>query len=437
MGEIETALAEHAFEHLFIECLGWDRLRSEIILETAQGAASLTAIAQKRGFPILIASAHRTQLADRRSLRDVQKRLRKLHHEHILVHVCETPRKQVWQWATTLDDGRRILHREHPFFSSSPPPRLLERLHGLAIPIADEEQTSLTDVLQRVRSALLPDAELNLFAKNPYYATQSDGLAMAMKRGEPGAFGQFVEFHMALARHYARRLRRWFDMDLEDAEQTAMIGLIEAARRFDPEKGFQFSTYAGWWIRQCCQRYGLEWGLSIRMPPYLFWPCYRLTFTRAKLVAQYGEAKAEPHFDAALAAADVTRDQWNRFTAARHMDVLSDFDPRDVNNLDDPNEPDVVDRACADELCETVRGMLRCLTPRQTEIIRLRYGIDAPEHTLEQVAEKLGITRERVRQIQVKAEERLERRLAGRIWRTADEEPREEETVETLPETTT
>lgn len=435
MGDFRGSLSNHAFEHLFIECLGWDRLRNEVTLETPHGAAALTVVAQKRGFPVFIASAHRTQLADRRFLRDVQKRLRKLHHEHILIQFCETPRKQVWQWAATLDDGRRILHREHPFFSGSPPPRLLERLRGLAIPIADEEQTSLTDILRRVRSALLPDAELNLFTKNPCYATQSDGLAMAMKRGEPGAFGRFVEFHMALARHYARRLRRWFDMDLEDAEQTAMIGLIEAARRFDPEKGFQFSTYAGWWIRQCCQRYGLEWGLSIRMPPYLFWPCYRLTFTKAKLVAQYGEAEAEPHFDTALAGANVTREQWNRFTAARHMDVLSDFVAGDVNNLDDPKGPDVVDRACTDELCEKVRGMLRCLTPRQAEIIRLRYGINASQHTLEQIAEKLGITRERVRQLQVKAEERLERRLAGRIWRTADEEPREEETVEALPET--
>jgi RNA polymerase sigma factor (sigma-70 family) len=437
MGEIDTALAAHAFEHLFIECLGWDRLRREVTLETPHGLVTLLGVAHKRGFPVFVASAHRTQLADRRFLRGVQKRLRKRHHEHIVIHFCETPRKQVWQWAATLDDGRRILHREHPFFSSAPPPRLLERLRGLAIPIAEEEQTSLTDVLRRVRSALLPDAELNLFAKNPYYATQSDALAMAMKRGEPGSFNQFVEFHMPLARYWGRRMRRWFDMDLEDAEQTAMIGLIEAARRFDPEKGFQFSTYAGWWIRQCCQRYGLEWGLSIHMPPYLFWPCYRLTFTRAKLVAQYGEAEAEPHFDTALAAADVTREQWDRFTAARHMDVLSDFDPRDVNNLDDPKEPDVVDQACADELRETVRGMLRYLTPRQAEIIRLRYGIDAPEHTLEQVAAKLGLTRERVRQIQVKAEERLKRRLAARMWKTADEKPREEEIAQTLPETTT
>ena len=148
-----------------------------------------------------------------------------------------------------------------------------------------EETTTLTDVLHRVRNALLPDSELNLFAKRPEYAEKSDRLAVAMRRGDAGAFCEFVEFHMPLARHASRVLVRWFHMDPEDAEQTAMIGLIEAARRFDPERGFQFSTYAGYWIRQSCQRYGLEWGLQIRVPPHVFWRCYRLAFERTRLIA--------------------------------------------------------------------------------------------------------------------------------------------------------
>jgi RNA polymerase sigma factor (sigma-70 family) len=411
MGGVVAALAEHAFEHLFIECLGWDHLRGTTTATWKDTALQLTAIAHKRGFTVLHCSTHRTVLANRRLLREIQRQIRRTYHEHILIYTCETPRKQVWQWATTLPDGRRILHREHPFFSNEPPARLLERIEGLGVRIDEEEQTTLTDVLHRVHAALAPDSEWNLFAKRPSYAAESDRRAMAMKRGEPGAFDRFVEFHMPLARCFVRRLRRWFDMDPEDAEQTAMIGLIEAARRFDPDKGFQFSTYAGWWIRQCCQRYGLEWGLSIRMPPYLFWPCYRLTFTRAKLVAQYGEADAESHFDAALEAAGVKREQWDRFLAARNIGLLSDFDPRDVNNLDDPNERDVVDRACTDELCEEVARGLKFLLPRHSEILRLRYGIGTREHTLEEIGKMLGITRERVRQIQNRAEEKLQRLL--------------------------
>ena len=279
MRDIQASLANHAFEHLFIECLGWDRVRSIVSLDVNNGPVELTAIAQKRGFTVFVAPAHRTVLADRQLLRNLQRKLRKTHHEHILIHCCDIPCKQVWQWATTSGDGRRILHREHPFFSNDPPPRLLERLSELAVTFEEEEeQTTLTDVLHRVRHALLPDSDLNLFAKRPEYAAKSDRLAVAMKQGDADAFSEFVEFHMPLARQASRMLVRWFDMDPDDAEQTAMIGLIEAARRFDPERGFQFSTYAGYWIRNACQRYGLEWGLQIRLPPHIFWRCYRLAF---------------------------------------------------------------------------------------------------------------------------------------------------------------
>lgn len=120
-GGIEAALAEHAFEHLFIECLGWDRAQVSEQIHLPAIQCDLTGIAHKRGFTVFIAETHRTVLANRQLLRRIQRRLRKSYHEHILIHYCETPRKQVWQWATTLGDGRRMLHREHPFFSNEPP----------------------------------------------------------------------------------------------------------------------------------------------------------------------------------------------------------------------------------------------------------------------------------------------------------------------------
>lgn len=411
MGGIEAALAEHAFEHLFIECLGWDRVQAKVSIPLPESEFELTAIAQKRGFTVFLSATHRTVLANRGLLREVQRKLRRTYHEHILIHCCETPRKQVWQWATRTGDGHRVLHREHPFFSNEPPPRLLDRLDGLAVSLEDEEQTSLVDVLDRVRTALIPDSELNLFAKKPGYAAQSDRLAMAMKRGEAGAFGLFVEFHMPLARKSSRMMSRWFEIDPEDAEQTAMIGLIEAARRFDPDRGFQFSTYAGYWIRQCCQRYGLDWGLPIRVPPHVFWPCYRLIFTRARLISTYGRSEGEIRFLEELAAAGITPERWQNFCVARNVDCLSELDRQTQATLDVAEDPDVELDPAVNDLREQIRGSFSCLTPRQARIIRLRYGIEDQEHTLQEVAELLGITRERVRQIQVKAEERLERAM--------------------------
>ena len=178
---------------------------------------NLTAVAQKRGLTVFVCPTHRTILANRHLLRDIQRQLRRSHHEHILIYSCETPRKQVWQWATTMADGRRILHHEHPFFSSDPPKRLLERIELLSVSFEEEEKTTLPAVLNRVRAALLPDSEFNLFAKHPSYAAESDRLAMAVKCGEPGALQTFVEFHIPLARKSSRMLIRWFDMDAEDA----------------------------------------------------------------------------------------------------------------------------------------------------------------------------------------------------------------------------
>ena len=412
MDEITAALAEHAFEHLFIECLGWDHVRAHVSLDVRDAQLTLEAVAQKRAFTVFLCRTHRTVLADRRLLREVQQRLRKTHHEHILIYNCETPRKQVWQWVTLIDGQKGIRHHEHPFFSDQPPPRLLERIRGLAVTFQEEEQTTLPDVLHRVRTALLPDNEFNLFSKHPSYAMQSDHLAMAMKQGQPGAFAAFVELHMPLAKHASRMIVQWFGMDTEDAEQTAMIGLIEAARRFDPERGFQFSTYAGYWLRQVCQRHGLEWGLPIRVPPHLFWPCYRLVFTQTKLIATHGEREAESHFETELAAAGISRKHWAIFCAARHMGHLSDLPRADLAGLEATDDMPVVDDASTDELRDRIRLGLKSLSTRHGQILRLRYGIGDREHTLQEVADKLGVTRERVRQIQVKAQEKLERILS-------------------------
>lgn len=318
-----------------------------------------------------------------------------------------------------------------------PPERLLQRLKGLEVTFEEEEATSLPDVLNRVRTALMPDSELNLFAKNPTYASESDRLAMAMKRDEPGAFAAFVEFHMPLARHSSKMLIRWFGMDPDDAEQTAMIGLIEAARRFDPERGFQFSTYAGYWLRQICQRYGIEWGLRIRVPPHLFWPCFRLRFTRIELIATHGAHAAEPLFDEALAEAGITRKQWESFATALNVDFLSSLSRGEVADLKVTEGAPVFDEACVDEISDVIRAALKYLLSRQADILRLRYGIDGREHTLEEVAAKLGVTRERVRQLQVQAEAKLQRILQEKFLEdgdaVADTETEEQTSAEVTP----
>lgn len=406
MGNVVVALAEHAFEHLFIECLGWDRLRGTTVFTQKEVTLHLTTVAQKRGFTVFHCPAHRTVLANRPLLRDVQRQIRRSHHEHILIYSCETPRKQVWQWATAFAGGRRILHREHPFFSCDPPKRMVERIEGLTVAFQEEEQTTLPDVLHRVRIALLPDSELNLFAKYPSYAAESDRLAMAMKRGEPGSQHAFVQFHMPLARHSSKKLVRWFNMDPEDAEQTAMIGLMEAARRFDPDRGFQFSTYASYWIRNACQRYGLEWGLPLHVPTHFFWACYKLEFIEAELLATYGFSAAQERFEEELRDAGVTQAQWRHFCAARHVVHFSEIDKRERAKLDRPERSELMVED-NEHLRRCIQKAMRTLRPRHVQILKLRYGFEQPSMSLQEIGDLLGLTKERIRQLQCSAEKKL------------------------------
>lgn len=405
-----AAIAEHAFEDLFIECLGWDRLRSSITATWKQTSLELTAIAQKRGLTVLHSSTHRTVLADRRLLREVQRQVRRSYHEHIIIYSCEMPRKQVWQWVIE-QAGCRLRHREHPFFSNDPPKRLIDRIKGLCIHINEEEQTTLLDVLDRVRMALQPENDHNLFARYPTYAIRSDQMAMAMKRGEPGALQAFVQFHIPLARKVSRVLIRWFNMEIEDAEQTAYIGLMEAARRFDPDRGYQFSTYAGHWLHQVCRRYGLKWGLPIYVPPHCFWSCYKLDFREAELLAALGPNDARDRFDAALEAAGVTTSQWRHYQLARHLLRYSDLDRRAKFNFDQPERRSSESLLEGYDLSWFVDNALKSLHPRLAEVIKKRYGIGCQERTLQEIGDEIGLTRERVRQLQNKAEEKLKRIL--------------------------
>ena len=403
--DFAAALAAHAFELLFIEGLGWDRFQARLTVSHGGATFELAGIARKCGLVAFLCPAHRTVLANRGLLRGVQRRLRKSYHEHILIHACETPRKQVWQWATLLRGAHHVQHREHPFFSHEPPPRMLDRIRGLAIPLEDEGRTSLPGILDRVRQALQPEGERNLFARFPSYAAKSDCMAMAIKQGEDGALAAFVEFHMPLARRFSRRMRHWFGMDSEDAEQTAMIGLIEAARRFDPERGCQFSTFALHWIRNACQRYGLEWGLPMHVPVHYFWACYRLAFVETELVAAHGKAGSREPFERAIEDAGVTKGQWEHFLLARHFTRFSELDKSERWKIDRPEVPTEADDGKT--LRELIGEALRKLRPRQAEILRMRYGFDQPEHSLQEVGDKLGVTKERIRQIQKSAEQKL------------------------------
>jgi len=410
MHTLSEYLAQHDFTKLFLEELGWDRSSGAIDVEVAKRHLRFEAVAQKRRFQVLHCTTDRRVLLNRLLLRRAQRQISKAAHEHILIYSCNKPPKQVWQWAVRLADGGKLRHREHPFFSGSPPASLLNRLKGLRFSLEEEADVTFVDALDRVRTALDVPPELNLFAKRPWYAERSDELAVAMVQGDRDAFNAFILLHRPLARHISKRLQRVFGIDGDDAEQIGIIGLIEAARRFDPERGTQFSTYATHWIRQACQRYGPDAALSIRLPTHIVQTFFPLHRRIERLAAEFGPGRANDELARLSIEDPVFFRRWVAFERALNVRSLSDpLEPEyyEARTVQDPVNDEPLHEGLQEERCERIRAALECLNPRQRRLLRLRYGIEGDPQTLEQLGQAERITSERARQILMVAERRL------------------------------
>lgn len=160
MGDLRGKLGAHDFRALFIELLGWDHVHGGAAVTVDGTSYRFEWVAEKRGFVAIICQTDRYTLFNRQRLRVLQRELVKIAHEHIVIYICDEIRKQVWQWAAHRPDGRRLRHREHPFFSSTPPEPLVQRLQGLRFTIEEEERLTIIECLARVRSALDTDSEL-------------------------------------------------------------------------------------------------------------------------------------------------------------------------------------------------------------------------------------------------------------------------------------
>jgi RNA polymerase sigma factor (sigma-70 family) len=403
-------LRDHRFKALFNEVLGWDRGTGTIRVSAGSREFVFESVAQKRGLQVLYSCTDNLALVNRGLLRKVQRIVARSCHEHILIFCCDLPRKQVWQWAIRLPDGRKLRHREHPFFSHCPPEPFVKRLGGLRFTLNEEETVTLVDALERVRGVLDTSANRNGFVRRPWYAERSAELIQAMKAGNVESLHRFLVLHLPLARFISKRLCRWFGMLPEDAEQIGFLGLVEAARRFRPELGCQFSTYATPWVKQVCQRFGPDFAFLIHLPDYVFWPCFRLRLTLEHMVSEVGSAglhKYLTELDIRDPRAGRQLRDFERATAIRSLSDRKQPEYRAARQIV-KLWPSPLDDARLAELAKRVQMAVSRLRPREAQIIRLRYGFDGcPSQTLEEIGQLFSVTRERVRQIQSRAEERL------------------------------
>ncbi len=235
-------------------------------------------------------------------------------------------------------------------------------------------------------------------------------VARRVKRGDAQARRLMIRSNLRLVINIAKQYSR-FGVPLLDLIEEGNLGLMKAVSKFDPKRGFRFSTYAAWWIKQHVTRALADQGKTVRIPVYMVETLSRFRKVNEKLLHRY---RRKPKVSELARAMKMPVSkikelmQTDQGTTSLDQPVGDEGEASILDLLEDPNTTSSQDHVDDIFRGERISGLLDKMNPREREILELRFGLkDGETYTLNETAKRFHITRERVRQIEAAALKKL------------------------------
>jgi RNA polymerase primary sigma factor len=305
-------------------------------------------------------------------------------------------------------------------FGSFDPVRMYLKEIGKVPLLTGPQEVSLA---KRIEAGL---GAVDQIAEHPHFSEQQKASLRAVARDGELAKRQLTEANLRLVVSIAKRYVGR-GMALLDLIQEGNLGLIRAVEKFDYTKGFKFSTYATWWIRQAITRAIADQARTIRIPVHMVETMNKVMRVQRQLLQELGR---EPTVDEVALKVELTSDKVREIQrlglepVSLETPVGDDDDSFLGDFVEDPNATAPATAAARALLTEAIEEALEELNDRERQVVRLRFGLDDGQvRTLEEVGREFGVTRERIRQIESKTLAKLRHPTRSQRLRDYLEEP--------------